>query len=179
MKVSIIDWIVRKLKRCIGIVEDGDTASTAISKGKYVVWKGNLYTADSAISAGTTLSASGGSKNLTAVSDGAANSLKAVTDSLNSKGTYENLGTNISAGGTVSFDGSKYRYLLILYYTGLYYRSSCLIPNSIVTASLKCGYDNLLNTDRAYWLKESFSNNTITYVCSCPANSYFSLYGIV
>ena len=77
MKVSIIDWIVKKLKRCIGIVEDGDTASSAITKGQYVVWKGSLYTADGAISSGTTLASSGGSKNLTAVTDGGLNSLNA------------------------------------------------------------------------------------------------------
>ena len=70
-KVSIIDWIVKKLKRCIAIVEDGDTASQAIASGKYVIWKGNAYKASTAISQGDTLSLS----NLTAVSDGIGNEL--------------------------------------------------------------------------------------------------------
>lgn len=94
MKVSIIDWIIKKLKRCIAIVEEGNTASQAIGSGKYVMWKGNLYTADTAISSGTTLAASGGSKNLTAVADGGYNDLNGKISTLNSnkpnftKGTF-------------------------------------------------------------------------------------------
>ena len=59
----------------IGIVENGSTASQAISKGQYVIWKGALYTADAAISSGATLAASGGSKNLTACTSGGLNAL--------------------------------------------------------------------------------------------------------
>ena len=87
MKVSIIDWIIKKLKRCIAIVEEGNTASQAIGSGKYVMWKGNLYTADTAISSGTTLAASGGSKNLTAVPDGGYNDLNGKISTLNSNFT--------------------------------------------------------------------------------------------
>lgn len=90
MKVSIIDWIIKKLKRCIAIVEEGNTASQAIGSGKYVMWKGNLYTADTAISSGTTLAASGGSKNLTAVADGGYNDLNGKISTLNSKITKTN-----------------------------------------------------------------------------------------
>ena len=68
-----------------GIVEDGNTATHTISKGQYVIWKGALYTADAAIASGTTLAASGGNKNLTAVSGGGLNAIKASIDSLNSK----------------------------------------------------------------------------------------------
>lgn len=61
----------------IGIVETGDTCthSGGIAAGQYVIWKGVLYTADAAIDVGETLVASGGSKNLTACSDGGLNAL--------------------------------------------------------------------------------------------------------
>lgn len=63
----------------MGIVETGVTATHAIAAGQYVIWKGILYTADSAISVGTTLSRGGsgssGTKNLTAVSNGGFNAL--------------------------------------------------------------------------------------------------------
>ena len=58
-------------KSDLGIVEDGNTATHSITAGQYVIWKGNLYTASSAIATGTTLSTS----NLTAVSNGGLNSL--------------------------------------------------------------------------------------------------------
>jgi hypothetical protein len=58
-----------------GIVENGNAASQTIAAGQYVIWKGVLYTADAAIASGTTLAASGGNKNLTAVSGGGLNSL--------------------------------------------------------------------------------------------------------
>lgn len=64
----------------MGIVETGVTATHAIAARQYVIWKGILYTADSAISVGTTLSRGGsgssGTKNLTAVSNGGFNALK-------------------------------------------------------------------------------------------------------
>ena len=58
-----------------GIVQDGNTATQAISAGEFVNWKGYLYTADSAISVGATFAASGAGKNLTAVSKGGLNEL--------------------------------------------------------------------------------------------------------
>lgn len=66
---------IANLKSNAGIVEDGNTATHTISRGQYVIWKGVLYTADAAIASGTTLAASGGNKNLTAVSNGGLNSL--------------------------------------------------------------------------------------------------------
>lgn len=58
-----------------GIVQDGNTATQAISAGEFVNWKGYLYTADSAISVGATFAASGAGKNLTAVTKGGFNAL--------------------------------------------------------------------------------------------------------
>ena len=59
-----------KIKSDIGIVEDGNVATHAISAGQYVIWKDELYMADDAISIGETLASSGGSKNLTAKPNG-------------------------------------------------------------------------------------------------------------
>ena len=63
------------IKNALGIVEDGNTATQAIAKGQYVIWKDALYTADAPISIGETLASSGGSKNLTAKPEGGLNAL--------------------------------------------------------------------------------------------------------
>lgn len=80
-KVSIVDLIAKKMKRCIAIVEDGDTASQSIASGKFVIWKGNPYKASTSISSGDTLSTS----NLTALSDGIGNELNSNIATTNSK----------------------------------------------------------------------------------------------
>jgi len=56
----------------VGIVENGDTASQNINEGQFVIWKGGLYTASSAIASGAALAVG---TNLTAVPGGAANAL--------------------------------------------------------------------------------------------------------
>ena len=87
MKVSIIPWIVRKLKLCFALVEDGDTASQNIAQGKFVIWKGVCCKAASAITVGETLSGT----NLPAISSGALNdisdSIPAVVNNLTSDST--------------------------------------------------------------------------------------------
>lgn len=70
-KISIVPWIAKKLKRCIGIVEDTDTASQAIASDKYVIWKGDVCKSTDDISEGDTLS----SDNLSQVSNGIGNDL--------------------------------------------------------------------------------------------------------
>ena len=69
------DTQIAALQNDLGIVEDGDTATHTIAQGQYVIWQGALYTADAAIASGTTLAASGGNKNLTAVENGGLNAL--------------------------------------------------------------------------------------------------------
>lgn len=83
------------VKSDLGIVEDGNTATHAIASGQYVIWKGSLYTASSAISVGATLSSS----NLTAVSDGGFNDLL-ITSGSTSTGNWVKLpdGTMIEYG---------------------------------------------------------------------------------
>ena len=61
--------IDEKIKGDIGIVENGDVATHAISSGYYVIWKGDLYVAKTDISSGTTLS-SASNGNLTAKTQG-------------------------------------------------------------------------------------------------------------
>ena len=53
----------------VGIVQNGNTATQSISKDRYVIWKGSLYTASSNIVSNTGLSGS----NLTAVTGGGLN----------------------------------------------------------------------------------------------------------
>lgn len=80
-RVNIVEWIAKKIRALVGIVEDGDTATHAIAKGKYVIWKGNACKASSAISIGDTLSSS----NLTALDDGVGNDLASDVAALTSK----------------------------------------------------------------------------------------------
>ena len=92
-RVNIIEWIAKKLRSLTGIVEDGDTATHAISTGKYVIWKGNPCKASSAISIGDALSSS----NLTALTDGVCNDLADETGAkVNKTDIVNNLTTNDS-----------------------------------------------------------------------------------
>lgn len=66
----------------IGIVETGSTCTHTggIPAGAFVMWQGAMYTADTAISVGETLAASGGSKNLTACPGGGLNEVVKTSD---------------------------------------------------------------------------------------------------
>ena len=66
----------------LGIPEDGDTASQAISKGKYVIWKGKNYFAKTDILQGETFVED---TNLTEIPDGA---LNGIVDTLGASSTY-------------------------------------------------------------------------------------------
>ena len=90
------DTQIAALKNGLGIVEDGDTATHTIAQGQYVIWQGALYTADAAIASGTTLAASGGNKNLTAVENGGLNALNGKITNLIKSDTYT--GTTTAAG---------------------------------------------------------------------------------
>lgn len=87
---------VGNLKADIGIVEDGNTCthSGGITAGQYVIWKGQLYIASTAIAEGATL-ASG--TNLTPKTEGGLNDLRnslnqlaliGNTTAINQNGTY-------------------------------------------------------------------------------------------
>lgn len=76
--ITALENVDEQLKADIGIVENTDTAAHTIAAGQYVIWKGSLYVASTAIPAGSTLSAS----NLTAVSNGGLNDLNGKLDAL-------------------------------------------------------------------------------------------------
>lgn len=90
------DTQIAALKNDLGIVEDGDTATHTIAQGQYVIWQGALYTADAAIASGTTLAASGGNKNLTAVENGGLNALNNKISALDTGSNF--IGEMICAG---------------------------------------------------------------------------------
>lgn len=83
------------LKNDLGIVEEGDAATHTIAQGQYVIWQGALYTADAAITAGTTLAASGNDKNLTAVENGGLNVLNNNLNTVSSSTVAANT-TNVN-----------------------------------------------------------------------------------
>ena len=95
------DTQIAALKNDLGIVEDGDTATHTIAQGQYVIWQGALYTADAAIASGTTLAASGGNKNLTAVENGGLNALNSklpISDAISGTTTSSgNIRTGLKA----------------------------------------------------------------------------------
>ena len=68
----------------IGYPESGTTASRNYSAGEYICWNGLTYTADTNIALGTTLSASGGNKNLTECVGGGLNSSYVTAGTVNS-----------------------------------------------------------------------------------------------
>lgn len=79
----------------IAIVENGTTATHNIIAGEYVIWQGALYTADTNISSGTSIS----TLNLTAVAKGGANDLKSAI----------NKGGDIESGDfALTFNGGNY-----------------------------------------------------------------------
>jgi hypothetical protein len=80
----------------IGIVETGDTATHVINAGQYVIWKGSLYTADTAIAVNDTLASTGGSKNLTAVSGGIGAEVASLNSNISNK-TLTQLGLTIDS----------------------------------------------------------------------------------
>ena len=72
---TLTSTAITDLRDDLGIVENDTTATHTISAGQYVIWNGSLYTADATIANGETLASTGGSKNLTAVSNGGFNLL--------------------------------------------------------------------------------------------------------
>lgn len=110
MKVSIIPWIVRKLKLCFALVEDGDTASQNIAQGKFVIWKGVCCKAASAITAGETLSGT----NLPAISDGALNDISASIPSVVNNLTSDSTTSALSAAQGKALNDNKANFSTVL-----------------------------------------------------------------
>lgn len=99
-----------KLKADVGIVEDGDAAVHAITNGQYVIWKGDLYIANTNISVGTALSSS----NLTAKSSGLGGEIASLNSNLATKSatvTMQSGVTNLffqcrKSGNVVTLNGA-------------------------------------------------------------------------
>lgn len=70
-KAEANETAIENVKSTIAIVENGNTASSNISAGQYVIWNNVLYTARTAIASGDTLSAT----NLQEVTGGVSNSI--------------------------------------------------------------------------------------------------------
>lgn len=110
--MDTVDTAITATKSDLGIVEDGNTATHSITAGQYVIWKGNLYTAKSAIATGTTLSTS----NLTAVSNGGLNSLNEQIRTLNWKTLYSNTTFQNDVGRQISIDTTGIKLLDVMFY---------------------------------------------------------------
>ena len=117
-QIDANDGDIADLKSDLGVVEDGDTAAHAISKGQYVIWKCKLYTADAAITIGETLASSGGSKNLTAVSGGGLNALNGnkANKSVTVTKTMTEAGNFLITHNDIGLNGSNRKTLRLLSY---------------------------------------------------------------
>lgn len=176
----------QKLMESIAIMITGNTSSAGAAAGQYVYVKNStitgitdgLYKAALAIPANTVIDSS----YLTAVTGGGLNSLK---DTIAISGTSEAIATNVTTDGSVSVDLEKYSMIIIAFYTGLHYRASAVYPKNVVSGNLKCGWDNLLSApDRAYFLTQSYLNNSLSYACTAPstgslAGGHFDVWGIL
>ena len=127
---------LNQLKSDIGIVEDTNTAQHTISQGQYVIWKGSLYTAKSAIPQGTSLSSS----NLSAVNDGGLNSLQ--NESANGyckmpDGTLIEWGTvttDSNGAGSASFQNTFYSTPTVIITASGSAITSCISPKLSTTS---------------------------------------------
>lgn len=99
---------IAPVKSDIGIVEDTNTATHTINAGQYVIWKGNLYTANTTIANGAALSSS----NLTQVTNGGLNDV--IKYEISSNGFTPDA-TNVSWtwGGTHLYISGKMRILVV------------------------------------------------------------------
>lgn len=122
-----------KARQDLGFVEDTDIATHTISAGQYVIWKGNLYTANSAITPDTALSSS----NLTAVSNGGLNSVKNdvnnvrnYVDAVNGKfaGCTKISAAQIGNGSSVTFSNMADSVIFVNWYNSVGYSFANMIP---------------------------------------------------
>ena len=117
--------------RNLGIVEDGDTASRAISKGKYVIWKGKNYFAKTDILQGETFVED---TNLTEIPDGA---LNGIADALNSNWILLKKFASSDLDKVVELNGkiSDFKYLCLISDYSSFICSSTILPVELFTYS--------------------------------------------
>ena len=137
-KIPILGWIEKKIKRMLAIVQDTDTATQAISQGKYVIWHDDLFKASSAIAQGETLSSS----NLATVSDGGMNDIN--TNLSNVANSIPSLSDSVSSSSSTVAASSK----------------SVKTVNDTV-ASLRKSGDKSVTLGSGYWLIVTRYNATV------------------
>lgn len=94
----------------IAIVATGNTAPKAIPAGQFVLWSGGLYTANSAIASGETLSSS----NLTAVPDGGLNAVKSAIPAVVNNLTSDSTTSALSAAQGKALNSNKAYFSTVL-----------------------------------------------------------------
>ena len=126
----------------IGIVEDGNTASRAISKDQIVIWKGDNYYAKTDILQGASFVVN---TNLTAIPDGVVNrlveSVKSVSDHIVQSTTLHPItleSVNNNFTGTKYFDEMNG----LVYITAVFYNNAgvCAANTQYGFATLPTGY---------------------------------------
>lgn len=121
-------------KGCAAISENGNTATTNIAAGKYVIWKDALYTANSAIASGAALSAGSGG-NLTAVPDGG---LNALNGRFSKTLLWENSYSDHIGDSSITLSSGSYEYLIVEWKITNGAKDACLV------SKFKKGTDILL-----------------------------------
>lgn len=160
-----------KARQDIGIVEDTDTATHAINDGQYVIWKGNLYTANSAIAIDTVLSTS----NLTAVNNGGLNNLK---NDLNTNIT--NINSSLSAIDSslaIVADGDIHVAITSGQY--VYVKNHSTLTEGLYTANSAIGADVALTVSNLTSVSGGFNSlnsklNTLQAAVTAP-KSWFQI----
>ena len=185
-EVSRAESAEQDLMEGMAILINGNTSATGAAAGQYVYLKDStitgaadgLYKAAQAIPANTVIDVT----YLTSVAGGGLNSLK---DTIDISGTSEAIATNVTTDGSVTVDLEKYSMIIIAFYTGLHYRATAVYPKNVISGNLKSGWDNLLSApDRAYFLTQSYANNTLSYACTVPstgslAGGHFDVWGVL
>lgn len=175
--MNTIDTAITATKSDLGIVEDGNTATHSITAGQYVIWKGNLYTASSAIATGTTLSTS----NLTAVSNGGLNSLNEQIATVNSKKITQTLlgyGASNAYFATSSINDYDLIVVALVDQTYAAIHGSTIVPKSTYTQSSAVSAIGVTayNNGRIYGYANYVSDTTSNAQVSAGYAVY--LYGI-
>lgn len=169
MKVNIIPRIVNKLRRCIAIVEDGDTCSISggIASGKWIIWKGGLYQTSEPISYGNSFAVG---TNLIAKDGGIGNQLQTQISELNSKITssFDTASITIVRGNLSTFtfsnlhdinNASIYKHGLLIWGTSSS-SADCGLSFMFIDTQGNVTIHNIYGTSRT--LTGSISNGVLT-----------------
>ena len=130
----------------LGIVQNTDVATVNISIGSFVVWKGTLYTASSAITVGDTLSTS----NLNVVQNGGLNALTTTPDK-----------------------HQKYYAKILLSYNGATTRTRIMLPYNTVAGVYRI--DTTCNVSTGAAIPVSVSDNSVVNSIAANGHAYLKM----